>query len=67
MALLTDPLTGSSKILVDIVAKGYALAGGQCPDWQWLRWQLQQAGHDPSDTLRTLPRWQYNYRPVAVT
>ncbi len=65
--LLADPPSDDARRLLKTVAKGFSVARGTWPVWQYVLLRLDADGHDGEKMLQGLPTWQYNYRPVTFS
>lgn len=63
--LLVDPPSDNARRLLKTVAKGFSVAQGTWPVWQYVLLRLDADGLDGEKILQGLPTWQYHYRPVT--
>jgi hypothetical protein len=63
--LLVDPPSDDACRLLKTVAKGFSVAQGTWPVWQYVLLRLDAEGLDGERVLQGLPTWQHHYRSVT--
>lgn len=64
MPMLLDPPPAQTVAFLQVIARGFAAAGGQWPIWQYVERHLDDAEIDADEVLRRLPEWRHHYRYV---